>query len=53
MVLKSRSNLVQSDSGKQVVLIGVENLAVVETEDAIMVLNLDHDQDVKDRSGTV
>jgi len=47
VVLKSRSNLVQSDSGKQVVLIGVENLAVVETDDAILVLNLDHDQDVK------
>lgn len=47
VTLKSRANLVQSDSGKQVVLIGVENLAVVETDDAIMVLNLDHDQDVK------
>ena len=47
VALNSKSNLVQSDSGKQVVLIGVENLAVVETEDAIMVLNLDHDQDVK------
>ena len=47
VALNSRSNLVQSDSGKQVVLIGVENLAVVETEDAIMVLNLDHDQEVK------
>lgn len=47
VALKSRGNLVQSDSGKQVVLIGVENLAVVETDDAIMVLNLDQDQDVK------
>ena len=47
VALNSRSNLVQSDSGKQVVLIGVNNLAVVETDDAIMVLNLDHDQDVK------
>lgn len=47
VALNSRSNLVQSDSGKQVVLIGVDNLAVVETEDSIMVLNMDHDQDVK------
>ena len=47
VALNSGSNLVQTDSGKQVVLIGVDNVAVVETEDAIMVLNLDHDQDVK------
>lgn len=47
VVLNSGSNLVQSNSGKQVVLIGVDNVAVVETEDAIMVLNLDCDQDVK------
>ena len=47
VALNSKSNLVQSNSGKQVVLIGVDNLAVVETDDAIMVLNLDHDQDVK------
>lgn len=44
---KSGGNLVQSSSGKQVVLIGVENIALVETSDAIMVLNLDNDQDVK------
>ena len=47
VALNSKGNLVQSDSGKQVVLIGVENIAIVETENAIMVLNLDHDQDVK------
>lgn len=47
VVLKSGSNLVQSESGKQIVLIGVDNVALVETEDAIMVLNLDNDQDVK------
>lgn len=47
VALKSGSNLVQSESGKQIVLIGVDNVAFVETEDAIMVLNLDHDQDVK------
>jgi len=47
VALNSKSNLVQSNSGKQIVLIGVDNLAVVETENVIMVLNLDHDQDVK------
>lgn len=46
-VLNSGSNLVQSESGKQIVLIGIENTAVVETEDAIMILNMDQDQQVK------
>lgn len=45
--LNASGNLVQSSSGKQVVLIGVENIALVETDDAIMVLNMDNDQDVK------
>ncbi|MDX1672724.1 MAG: hypothetical protein R3211_10310 [Balneolaceae bacterium] len=30
-----------------VALVGVENLAVVETEDAILICNLDHAQEVK------
>lgn len=47
VALKSGSNLVQSDSGKQIVLIGMDNVALVETEEAIMVLNLENDQDVK------
>lgn len=45
---KSSGNYVHSESGKLVTLIGVENLAVVETEDAIMVLNLQKAQEVKD-----
>lgn len=41
------NNLVQSDSGKVIALVGVENLAVVETDDAILVCNLDEAQGVK------
>lgn len=45
--IRSENNLVHSESGKLVTLIGVDNLAVVETEDAVMVLNLDDAQAVK------
>lgn len=34
-------------SGRLVTAVGVENLAVVETEDAVLVCNLDKDQDIK------
>lgn len=40
-------NLVQSDSGKLIALVGVDDLAVVETDDAILVVRLDKAQDVK------
>lgn len=40
-------NLIQSDSGKMIALVGVENLAIVETRDAILVCNLDEAQGVK------
>ena len=40
-------NLVDACSSKTIALVGVENLAIVETEDAILVLNLDHAQGVK------
>ncbi len=40
-------NLVDAGSSKTIALVGVENLAIVETEDAILVLNLDHAQGVK------
>lgn len=45
---KSSSNLVQLSSGKIVALVGVDNVALVETEDAILVVNLDESQHVKD-----
>lgn len=44
---QSSGNYVHSESGKLITLIGVENLTVVETDDAIMVLNLEKAQEVK------
>lgn len=44
----SANNLIQSDSGKVIALAGVDNLAVVETENAILVCNLDEAQGVKE-----
>jgi mannose-1-phosphate guanylyltransferase len=41
------SNLVHTESEKLVALVGVDNLAVVETDSAILVVNLDQSQDVK------
>lgn len=40
-------NLIQSNSGKMIALVGVENLAVVETDHAILVCNLNEAQGVK------
>ncbi len=44
---ESEGNLVLSSGEKMISLVGVENLAVVETEDAILVCNLDKAQGVK------
>lgn len=44
----SQSNLAYSKSNnKLIVFSGVENICLVETEDAILVLNMDHAQEVK------
>ena len=43
----SANNLIQAGSNKLIALVGVENLAVVETEDAILVVNLNEAQGVK------
>lgn len=43
----ARNNLIQSQSGKMIALVGVENLAVVETDNAILVCDLDNSQGVK------
>jgi mannose-1-phosphate guanylyltransferase len=43
----SANNLIYSESGKVVALVGVDNLAVVETDKAILVCNLDEAQGVK------
>ena len=45
---KTSNSLIHSESNKLITLVGVENLAVVETEDSIMVINLDNAQDVKE-----
>ncbi len=44
---KSGSNLVHSASGKLVTFVGVDEVALVETEDAILVVNLTETQEVK------
>ncbi|NGP87172.1 mannose-1-phosphate guanylyltransferase [Fodinibius halophilus] len=44
----SKNNLIHSNSDKMIALIGVENIAVVETDTAIMVCNLDDSQGIKD-----
>ncbi len=43
----AKNNLIQSESGKMIALVGVENLAVVETDSAILVCDLDSSQGVK------
>ncbi len=45
---EARNNLIQTESGKMIALVGVENLAVVETDSAILVCNLNEAQGVKD-----
>lgn len=44
----SQKNLVVSNSGKMISLVGMENVAVVETEDAILVCDLNQAQGVKE-----
>jgi len=43
----AKQTLVHSKSGKLITLVGVSNIALVETDDSILVLNLDKAQDVK------
>jgi len=44
----SQNNFISSDSGKIIALVGVENLAVVETDTTILVCDLSKAQGVKD-----
>ena len=44
---EASGNLIYSQSDKMIALVGVENLAVVETDDAILVCDLDKAQGVK------
>ncbi len=45
--IEAQNNLIFSDN-KLVAMVGVENLVVVETEDAILICKMDRSQDVKD-----
>lgn len=45
--LEATGNLVWAESGKKVVLSGVDHLGVIETEDAILIVDLDKAQTVK------
>lgn len=47
-VYEAESNLVHSQSGKMIALVGVEDIALVETDNAILVVNLNKAQGVKD-----
>ena len=47
VLVDSSNNLVQSESGKLLAVVGMENVAVVETVEAILVCNLDKAQGVK------
>ncbi len=46
-VVESASNLVFSDAGRLVALLGVEGLVIVDTKDALLVAKLESSQDVK------
>ncbi|MEO0414480.1 MAG: mannose-1-phosphate guanyltransferase, partial [Verrucomicrobiota bacterium] len=46
-VIDSSENIVMTTSGKKVALLGVENLIVVETEDALLVANRDDADGIK------
>lgn len=47
VIIESSNSLVSSISGKFIALVGMEHTAVIETEDAILVCNLNASQDVK------
>jgi len=47
MIIDSKRNLVFSNTDRKVALLGVEDLVVVDTPDAVMVARLDRSQDVK------
>lgn len=47
MVVEAKQNLVFSNTGRRVALLGVEGLVVVDTPDALMVADINCSQDVK------
>jgi len=47
IAIDARGNFARSTSGKRIALVGVDDLVVIETEDAILVIPRSRDQDVK------
>lgn len=47
LLAEANNNFIHSESGKVIALVGVENIAVVETDKAILVCELDNSQGVK------
>ena len=47
---KSARNLIKTDSNKKVVISGLEDFIIIDTEDALMVCPMDKNQEVKDIS---
>jgi mannose-1-phosphate guanylyltransferase len=46
-IIEAKRNLIFSTTGRNVALLGVEDLVIVDTPDAVMVARLDSSQDVK------
>ena len=47
---KSARNLIKTDSNKKVVISGLEDFIIIDTEDALMVCPMDKNQEIKDIS---
>ncbi|MBU2575622.1 hypothetical protein KKF64_00805 [Patescibacteria group bacterium] len=47
VLLESRNNFLMSSSGKLITAVGINNLAMIETDDVILLIDKDHAQDVK------
>ena len=44
---ETRNSVIWSETGRLIALVGLENIAVVDTEDALLVINRDRAQDVR------
>jgi mannose-1-phosphate guanylyltransferase len=53
VTVDARNNLVYATTGRKIALLGVENLAVVDTPDALLIAPIDRSQDVKKISEAV
>lgn len=53
VLFDSRNNFFSSESGKLIAAIGIENLALVETKDVILIINKDRAQEVKSIVGAL